>query len=80
MIHHGIRVQKDVPLPPCKPRGRNGHSVPRYPWNMMQVGDSFLFPLHIGRGGHAAAANASTEYRKFVCRKVDDGYRCWRIK
>lgn len=76
-----IRVQRGIPIPACRPRGLNGTREPIYPWAKMRVGDSFLFPEHIGRAAHSAASNESRKgERKFVARKTDAGYRCWRIK
>ena len=74
-----IRVQKNVPLPVIKPRGLNGTNKAIYPWRDMEIGDSFLFPARLGRGAHAAAAQASTYLGKtFKVCKTDDGFRCWR--
>jgi hypothetical protein len=80
MFSTKISIQKGVPIPAVKPRGREGSSPAKYPWRKMSVGDSFLFPSPITRQAFAAASLAEkfTGYR-FVVRKTDEGYRCWRI-
>ena len=75
-----IRISKGVPMPFVKPRGRNGTKPAKYPWREMKVGDSFLFPVCVGRAGHTAALQASVDGRKFKVCKMDDGYRCWRVQ
>ncbi len=77
----GVRVQKGVPIPSAKPRGKSGRRTPTYPWDTMNIGDSFVFPLSIGRSGYAAALQAGrSRDKRFVVRKMDGGsYRCWRV-
>lgn len=75
-----ISVQKGVPMPVVKPRGRRGTKYPIYPWKQMEVGDSFLFPNGVGRTSHAIVIGASKNGRKFKAVKTDDGYRCWRVE
>lgn len=75
-----IRVQKGVPMPAIRPRGRKGTKYARYPWKQMEIGDSFLFPNEIGRACHAMVIAASKAGRKFKAAKTDDGYRCWRVE
>lgn len=75
-----IRIQCGIPIPKTKPRGRNGKRKAVYPWLLMEVGDSFLFPQALGRAAHSAVYQASLGDRKFVTRKTDEGYRCWRVE
>jgi hypothetical protein len=74
-----IRIQKNVPLPSTKSRGRNGGRPFKYPWSQMEVGDSFLVPDGVGRAAHTLVMSASSLARRFVARKTDEGYRCWRV-
>jgi hypothetical protein len=80
MFYTRIRIEKGIPIPPVKTRGKEGRTSPKYPWRDMKVNDSFLFPAHVARGAFAAAALAEkyTGYR-FVVRRMEDGYRCWRV-
>jgi hypothetical protein len=75
-----IRIQKGIPIPPVKPRGMDGRTSSKYPWREMEVGDSFLFPAPITRQSYAAARQAErlTNYH-FAVRRLDEGYRCWRV-
>jgi len=76
---YAIRVQRGVPMPHIKPRGCGGRRTPLYPWDDMQVGDSFLFPDRIGRAAYAAAIQASKNGRTFKALRIEDGFRCWRV-
>lgn len=82
MDYYQIRIQKRVPIPVVKPRGPGGRRPPRYPWDKMEVGDSFLFPPEIGRASYAAAIQASrmNPGKTFVAYKTDEGFRCWRTQ
>ena len=68
------KIEKDVQLP-------NKSAGEKYPLSEMQVGDSFL----VG-DEKANAVRVAVHHRqrglnaKFIVRKVDGGYRCWRIE
>ena len=52
----------------------------KYPLDIMEVGDSFLVPLE----KRASAASMCSKYRKasgkkFITRKVEGGFRVWRV-
>lgn len=68
-----ISIDKNVPLPP--PRANHN----KYPWNIMQVGDSFIIPQE-SHSAYSNAYRASERYapKRFVCRQVKEGYRIWR--
>ena len=70
------QVEKNIPYP-LRP------SYGKYPFDEMEAGDSF-FILTGGVKPPAAYSAASCYGRrhdmKFSCRKVEDGYRIWRIK
>ena len=73
-----ISVEKGVPLPPEK-RGR----PTRYPWDEMNVGDSFLYSKRHAMSRHASSAASSAGRSRgwtFTTRKVPEGVRIWRIK
>lgn len=72
-----VLVEKGVPLP------FRGTNVLRYPYDTMEVGDSFALPA----GRYAAVSNTAGSYgkkhgRTFAIRKrVEEGahvVRCWR--
>lgn len=83
-LKEAIRIQKGIPIPPLKQGPRK--EVPpqlatKYPFVEMKVGESFLFPMRIGRAAFMRAKEASLRSgMKFVVRKIEDRYRCWRIK
>lgn len=81
MTDFAIRIQKGVPMPVVKPRGRIGTSTPKYPWALMQVGDSFVFPGKDRRTAYSAACNATHYHqpKKFVAREYEGHMRIWRI-
>lgn len=87
------RIQKDVPIPP---RGRRGKGTPSnrgiYPWEEMEVGDSFFAPAagevrvlldNVAQASNLYRRRAGVDW-KFALRSVKvgeiKGVRCWRIK
>lgn len=70
-----IRIEKGIPMP------SNGLELP---FSEMNVGDSFLIPKEVSaitvrvRAVQYCTDNVSNV--KFSIKKVDNGYRCWRIK
>ena len=67
-----LKVEKGV-----SPPGR----ISRYPYAVLEVTDSFVIP------DLSMQVVCNLNYRwgqklgkKFVCRKVDDGIRVWRVK
>lgn len=73
-------IETDVPAPPLS------HGNAKYPWEKMEVGNSFFVPGGsvdtIQKAGRAWADR--NHGGKFICRKaVEDGLagvRAWRIK
>ena len=66
-----MKVEKNVPIPN------------RYPFDEMQVGDSFVVPPKIARNTVSVAASRYGEKHqmKFTVRRMDDKtLRCWRIE
>jgi hypothetical protein len=72
------KIDKNVPI---KPKGSGGKSC-KYPFDAMEVGDSFfLLKKNEALRARSAAANYGREHnRKFTVRIFKDGYRCWRTK
>jgi len=65
-----VKVEKGKPIPG------------KYPFDEMEVGDSFLIPEGVKR--HTVAVAALRYWRKtgkkFTTRKVPEGYCCWRVQ
>lgn len=68
-----FKIEKGVPCPPSR---RDGF----FPWNDLEIGDSFFVPGTDSRRFGANASYSSKRYgKKFVVRNVDGGVRVWRI-
>lgn len=66
-----ISIEKGIPLPK------------RYPFDQMEVGDSFAVPPGVSRTTVAIAAMryGRDHDMKFTIRMMPDrSYRCWRVK
>ena len=79
------KIEKDVPL--CRPSSK----LNKYPFDQMEVGDSFLVPYAEAKSARMAALTRNagqykklpkyiTVQRHFVTRTVDGGMRIWRTK
>ena len=69
-----IEVSDKYPLP-------QGDGVTKYPWAVLEVGDSFFVP-GIGNGSSlgSSRATASRKYgHTYTIRKVEGGIRVWRV-
>lgn len=52
-----------------------------YPWDDMEIGDSFIVPPEKDKSIHATKSAAGKRYgKKFIARKVDGGTRVWRVE
>jgi len=68
-------VEKGIPLV-GDGRGRQKN----YPFENMNVGDSFAFPKEIRVSvARAAHYHGKSKGKMFTTRAVDGAYRCWRI-
>lgn len=67
-----IHIESGVPIPPR----------PGYPFKQLKVGDSFLLPEDANeRILRIRAASVGTRLgRKFSVRKVEGGFRVWRVQ
>jgi hypothetical protein len=79
-----IKIEKNIPMPH---NIRAGYS--KYPFQNLEVGDSFLFPLKPGqsKSNYIARARAATHQaskllkpNKFTARTTAEGLRIWRLK
>ena len=72
-----ICIDKNIPIPP---RIRSGGRKPKYPWDTVEIGDSFLLATSNVDSAHAQAGHAAVRYGiKLSVRKTNEGYRVWRI-
>jgi hypothetical protein len=70
-----IKVDKGVPLP------SNITGVGKYPWEDMEVGDSFLFPPDVkSSAAYSVSRHQKRKGRDYVVRATPQGLRCWRTK
>lgn len=70
-----FKIDKNVPMPAP-------YSRTKYPFRLMEIGDSFVIPDGVARQYISSyAANAGKRLgRKFSVRKAADGsVRCWRV-
>lgn len=70
-----MKIDKNVPIPQTTVRRK-------YPFDMMEAGDSFLLPPdmdYIKTRGAAQNWGKVNGGKKFAVRKTVDGYRCWRV-
>jgi hypothetical protein len=68
-----IKIEKGLPLVP--------YNNTRWPFDSMEIGDSFLIPSQTKSSTVSAAARFHSKIKgtKFSVRKTPDGHRCWRI-
>lgn len=72
-----IKVRKDVPLP--DPDEARSEKLCKYPWNDMEVGDSFVFPEDtLDVTARSLARVQSRRGKKFVARTTKEGMAAWR--
>lgn len=69
-----IGIDKGVPLPPKKVREE------KYPWSVLEVGDSFFVPKPLSSLSGAQTAAAKRLGRRFSSRSETGGTRIWRIE
>lgn len=74
-------IEKGVPLPIHWGRG----APAKYPFNSMEVGDSFFVAggtreRNALRTAASWAGKRATPRKRYAIRKVDGGYRCWRVE
>lgn len=73
-----MKVEKHIPLPPIRQEYAN------YPFEEMEVGDSFFVPDMDGIMAHRLQVQISYQRhrsdKRFTSRRVADGVRVWRSK
>lgn len=71
-------IEKNVPIP--SGAGKDGR-LSKYPFGLMEVGDSFLAPEEQRNAVRSMATYHTRKTKQqFVVRKAEDGkVRCWRV-
>jgi hypothetical protein len=75
MAESPILIEKGIPVPP----ETRGIKPTMYPWAQMEVGDSFFLPGRKAHPGFTSKPCKATRH-KFTSRKVNGGFRTWRVK
>lgn len=86
-----FRVERGIPIPTERlKRGKHvgGGAAPKYPWQLMGVGDSFLVPAVPGfssevamhHASRAASQRGAAHGERYTCRSVVGGVRVWRVE
>lgn len=66
-----VSIDADVPVPA---------RVPKYPYEALEVGESFLVTtMGLQSVCNANYRQSKRQGRKFVARKVEGGVRVWRV-
>lgn len=82
-VSDGYPIENDIPIPP---RNRSGGTACKYPWDLLEVGQSFLVHHRSKYPGSIAASGNERATRKksgkyYIGRRAEDGgYRIWRTK
>lgn len=77
-----FKIEKDVPIPASNAGGRE-QGRGKYPWQNMEVGDSFYFSHLLRSSVHCATicwAKRNGREWAFETRDEGRGARIWRIK
>lgn len=83
-MKHAFKIDKNVPIP-----SRSKHTVSKYPFAQLEVGDSFFAPGKKNTGFSGIVQNFYRNHRdktdcKFSIRTVVEkgvkGVRIWRVK
>lgn len=72
-----IVIEKGVPLPQ-KQQHKKRKSI--YPFDEMEVGDSFLIQENDKKVRASACVYAKRTGKKFSIRKTGTAHRCWRLE
>lgn len=74
-----IVIEKGVPIPPDRRGGANRHaSMSRWPWETLEIGDSFRVR---SSGPNTTWANRRYAPKKFISRQIGGRlYRVWRVE
>tara|TARA_R100001510_G_C7523136_1_gene117781 strand:- start:189 stop:449 length:261 start_codon:yes stop_codon:yes gene_type:complete len=83
-----IKIDKGIPIPKNK-EGQSRRVPSKYPWDDMEVGDSFVWPRPYSKKQASIAKSISNSYckrnpngfgKEFTTGKCGNKLRLWRIK
>jgi len=74
-----ITIDKNIPYKKFAYNLRKNKST-KYPWNKMDVGDSFFVQDSTFSNMHTLAKNQSKNGKIFKASKRDSGIRVWRVQ
>lgn len=73
------KIEKRIPLPP-----NAASSIKKYPFDKLEIGDSFFVPLQNGKSPSGLFASISQAKKRLninlFSAKVKGGHRVWRIE
>jgi len=75
-MRESLPIDRGIPMPPPSPTAR------RYPWETMEVTDSFLFPPSLSPTDcYKRVSQANDRYapKRYMARKANGEVRCWRV-
>jgi hypothetical protein len=72
-------IEKNIPMPPQEKRE---HAKRKYPFNQMEVGDSFLVGKENREKTRIACFNEGVRKKKLfkVTKDLEGEIRCWRLE
>ena len=79
-----FKIEKEIPIP----KNRNPGALEKFPFEKMKVNDSFFVPVSFINENYKNKSSFQSTVcysgkrhgRKYTVRKVENGYRVWRIK
>lgn len=76
----GIKIERNIPIPTKRLYRRGAGRPAKYPFARMKIGDSFA--VYKAQAVRAAAQKfqRKNKVHKFVIRRYEEAYRCWRVK
>ena len=77
-----IKISKNHPVPDYDKNKKSRGRPPKYPFDDMEVGDSFLAEGQDWDDGGRCAANnhGRRKNKRFIARKQENGIRIWRVE
>lgn len=72
-------IEKGVEIPKITRVGSGGNNR-KYPWNEMEIGDSFFVPGANARQFGTTSQASKRTGKRFTMRTVEGGVRVWRIE
>lgn len=74
-----MQIEKGVPIPENRGVGNNPKQPSKYPWQQLEVGDSFAAEVEPDVLRASAYKRGRKYGERYVVRSEDGGSRCWRV-